>query len=149
MLGLYRLGELGGIGGGTGDVKRDGDGNFNDILPCFLVAASKACFSGLASKFSSSYGCAMLSSQSLYSATLFTVGGRFNSWDDPEPTLRRTVDGDARSRWAFVDRYAGVSSLTTRDVSAGGGSRLDSASEEGASFLESFKPHRCVGFWST
>ena len=40
------------------------------------------------------------SSQSLYSAALFTDGGRLNSWDYSHPALRRTVDRDASGRRA-------------------------------------------------
>ena len=72
----------GGTRGGTGDVKRVGDGDLNDNLPAFLVMALEFCSPGLASEFSSSYCCATFPSQLLYSAALFTDGVCFNGWVD-------------------------------------------------------------------
>jgi len=75
---LERIG--GGTRGGTGDVKRDGGGDVNDVLPFPLWLVSKVFFPSFASEFSSSYGCTIFLSQLLYSAALFMDGGRLNSW---------------------------------------------------------------------
>ena len=91
-------------------------GRVMDISSLVITMALKVYFPSLASDFSSSHGCAAFTSQSLYSATVFTDGISFNGLVNGHFVVQGELWTEMCWWLEFVNCHVGVLTLETLET---------------------------------